>query len=159
MFFEDVIVGSTSRLGSFTFTEENILAFARIYDPQPFHIDKRAAEASPYGGLIASGWQVAAIWMKLNVAYLQAVAAAAIEKGEPVGRLGPSPGFRNMVWARPVRPGDTIAYVTTIAGKKESGSRPGWGIVSIDNEGTTQTGERAFAFEGAVFWERRPIPT
>jgi len=69
MWFEDIPLGKTTTLGSYTFTEENIIQFARAFDPQPFHIDAEATEASPYGGLIASGWHTAAVWMKVMVAH------------------------------------------------------------------------------------------
>ena len=155
MYFEDVEIGSRQSLGSFVFTAEAIKRFAMAYDPQPFHIDEAAAEASHFGGLIASGWQVAAVWMKLNVAQLDRLADEALAEGRAVGRLGPSPGFRNMVWARPVRPGDRLTYRSTFTDKKASGSRPGWGIVSMRNEAFDDEGRLVFAFDAAVFVERR----
>ncbi|MDQ0394663.1 MaoC family dehydratase [Labrys monachus] len=154
-FFEDVAAGDVSELGSFTFTAEGIKRFARAYDPQPFHVDEAAAAASLYGGLIASGWHVASVWMKLQVAYQSEMIARARAAGEPVVTLGPSPGFRNMVWAKPVRPGDTLRYRVEITGKKESASRPEWGIVSMLGSADNQHGQRAFQFDGVVFWGRR----
>jgi acyl dehydratase len=156
MYFEDIEQARREEIGSFTFTSENIKSFARRFDPQPFHVDDEAAKASLYGGLIASGWQVAAIWMKLTVEKRLREQARARAEGRAFGQLGPSPGFRNMVWARPVRPGDTLTYYTTITAKKASASRPGWGIVTMHNESFDQSGTRAFAFDGAVFSERRP---
>ncbi len=79
MWFEDFPLGKKIVLGSYTFTEENILAFAQKYDPQPFHVDKAAAEQSIYGGLIASGWHTAAVWMKLMIASRRAAVAAGAE--------------------------------------------------------------------------------
>jgi acyl dehydratase len=154
-YFEDLAVGDTDEIGSFTFSAENIKRFARDYDPQRFHVDEAAAEASLYGGLIASGWQVAAIWMKLLVAHQEMEVARAQLLGKPVVKLGPSPGFSNMVWAKPVRPGDTLRYSVEIAAKKESASRPEWGIVSMLSSAMNQQGEQAFKFDGVVFWERR----
>src|SRR5260221_9227770 len=69
MWFEDIPLGNKITLGSYAFTEENIIAFAKKYDPQPFHIDKDAAARSPYGGLIASGWHTSFVLMKLVIAY------------------------------------------------------------------------------------------
>ena len=95
MWFEDVPLGGKATLGSYTFTEENIVAFAKKYDPQPFHIDKEAAARSPYGGLIASGWHTALIWMKLMIAYRHARVAAGAEQTQ---ENFVSPGFRELKW-------------------------------------------------------------
>ncbi|MFT4131294.1 MaoC family dehydratase [Labrys sp. (in: a-proteobacteria)] len=154
-YFEDLAIGDTDEIGAFTFSAENIKRFATLYDPQPFHVDEAAAEASHFGGLVASGWQVAAVWMKLLVAHQEVEIARARQLGKPVVKLGPSPGFRNMVWAKPVRAGDTLRYSVEITGKKESASRPEWGIVSMQSSALNQHGEQAFRFEGTVFWERR----
>ncbi|CAM5770509.1 acyl dehydratase [Labrys miyagiensis] len=154
-YFDDLAIGDTDEIGSFTFSSDNIKRFAREYDPQRFHVDEAAAEASMYGGLIASGWQVASIWMKLLVVHQQTEVARAQQLGKPVVQLGPSPGFSNMVWARPVRPGDTLRYTVQITAKKESASRPDWGIVSMLSSAMNQHGEQAFRFDGVVFWERR----
>ncbi|MEW9306387.1 MaoC family dehydratase [Labrys neptuniae] len=154
-YFEDLAIGDTDEIGAFTFSVENIKRFATLYDPQPFHVDEAAAEASHFGGLVASGWQVAAVWMKLLVAHQEVEIARARQLGKPVVKLGPSPGFRNMVWAKPVRAGDTLRYSVEITGKKESASRPEWGIVSMQSSALNQHGEQAFRFEGTVFWERR----
>ncbi|OCC04118.1 dehydratase [Labrys sp. WJW] len=154
-YFEDLAIGDTDEIGAFTFSAENIKRFATLYDPQPFHVDEAAAEASHFGGLVASGWQVAAVWMKLLVAHQEVEIARAHQLGKPVVKLGPSPGFRNMVWARPVRAGDTLRYSVEVTGKKESASRPEWGIVSMLSSALNQQGEQAFRFEGTVFWERR----
>lgn len=154
-YFEDLAIGDTDEIGAFTFSVENIKRFAVLYDPQPFHVDEAAAAASHFGGLVASGWQVAAVWMKLLVAHQEVEIARAHQLGKPVVKLGPSPGFRNMVWAKPVRAGDTLRYSVEITGKKESASRPEWGIVSMLSSAINQHGEQAFRFEGTVFWERR----
>jgi acyl dehydratase len=148
MFFEDVELGKARELGSFTFTAEEIKRFARRYDPQPFHIDEEAAAKSHYGGLIASGWHVAAVWMKLTV--------ASRSRSDPAPRLGPSPGFRNMGWLKPVRAGDTLAFFSEPVDKKTSASRPQWGLVMMKNGARNQAGDLAFRFDGVVFWERRP---
>jgi acyl dehydratase len=146
IYYEDVEIGRMNELGSFTFTAEEIKRFAARYDPQPFHIDEAAAESSIYGGLIASGWHVAAIWMKLTVAHRTRSTQA---------RLGPSPGFRNMGWLKPVRPGDTLSYFSQAVDKKASASRPQWGLVMMNNGARNQAGELAFRFDGVVFWERK----
>ena len=156
IYFEDVTPGDTIELGSFTFTAEAIRDFAVRFDPQPFHIDEEAAKASPYGGLIASGWHVAAIWMQLMVAHWQREALAALTAGTPVAELGPSPGFRDMLWLQPVRAGDTLRYVWEATGGRASASRPGWGLVTMRNRAFNQTDVQVFQFDGAVFWQGRP---
>ncbi len=104
MWFEDIEIGGKRVLGTHTFTEDEIIAFAKKYDPQSFHIDPEAAKASMFGGLIASGWHTAAIWMRLAIESRQREAAGR-------RRRGPGRGFarlsRTCKWLRPVRPGDT----------------------------------------------------
>ena len=156
-YFEDVQPGETADLGSFTFTSESIRAFAVRFDPQPFHLDEEAAKASHYGGLIASGWHVAAIWMKLMVGHWNRLAAEARITGHPVAQLGPSPGFRDMLWLQPVRAGDTLRYVWEATGRRSSASRPGWGIVTMQNRAFNQADVPVFQFDGAVFWQARPV--
>ena len=154
-YFEDVAVGDVSEIGSFTFTQEAIKRFATAYDPQPFHIDDEAAARSLYGGLIASGWHVASIWMKLMVAHQKNEMARARHQGGVAAQLGPSPGFRDMVWAKPVRPGDTLHYRVEVSGRKETASRPQWGLVFMRSYADNQHRERVFQFDGVVFWEKR----
>jgi len=152
--FEDVRVGETTELGSHTFTEAEILAFARAFDPQPFHTDPVAAKASQFGALCASGWHTAARWMRLYVEH-QRRQAELRGINEPMDTLGPSPGFQDLKWLRPVFVGDTIAYSTRVLDKRALASRPAWGLVSSRNEGFNQHGELAFAFTGHVFVRRR----
>ncbi|WP_230531656.1 MaoC family dehydratase [Microvirga roseola] len=155
-FFEDLIIGETDELGSYTFRADDIVDFARRFDPQRFHVDPEAARNSLFGGLCASGWHTASIWMKLMVVHRERVRAGALARGERVSRLGPSPGFTNLKWLKPVYAGDTVTYRSTVTGKRVSASRPGWGLVFHHNTGVNQHGEDVFAFDGAVFWERRP---
>jgi len=155
MMFEDLAIGMGDGLGDFTFTAGEIKRFALRYDPQPFHVDEVAAARSHFGGLVASGWHVAAVWMKLTVGYHERQRREAEAVGRVVGRLGPSPGFRDMRWAKPVRAGDSLTYRFEIASLKTSASRPAWGIVGMHNTASNEAGEEAFSFEGVVFWERR----
>ena len=90
-FFEDIAIGARDEIGSHTFTAEEIKRFASAFDPQPFHIDEEAAEASHFGGLIASGWHSQAVWMKLNVAHWQRRRREREAAGVPIARIGPSP--------------------------------------------------------------------
>jgi acyl dehydratase len=154
-FFEDLVIGETEPLGSHLFTPEEIKAFARAYDPQPFHLDEAAAEASPFGGLCASGWHTAGIWMRLMVQTRLRKAAARQAEGLPVARMGPSPGFKDLRWILPVYAGDTISYDSTLVEKRASASRPGWGLVTHLNGGTNQMGARVFEFTSTAFWQSR----
>src|SRR3954469_11794513 len=109
-FFEDMEIGVRREIGSFTFTAEHIKKFAAQYDPQAFHLDEEAGRRSLFGGLAASGWHTASVYMKLLVAYLNDLAQAAEARGEKAAASGPSPGFKNLKWPRPVLAGDTITY-------------------------------------------------
>jgi acyl dehydratase len=155
-YFEDITIGDRHDLGSFTFTAENIKAFAAQFDPQPFHLDEEAGRRSHFGGLSASGWHVAAVYMKLAVANLEREVAAVIARGETPVSSGPSPGFREMKWLKPVLAGDTLSYASETVTKRELASRPGWGLIHARNTGTNQRGELAFSFLGSVFLPRRP---
>jgi acyl dehydratase len=132
---------------------EEIKRFAGAFDPQPFHTDEAAAEASHFGRLCASGWHTLAVWMKLNVREMQRRAGNG--DGGRQARLGPSPGFDELKWLKPVYAGDTISFTTEVIAAKASRSRPGWGLVSIRNTGVNQRGETAISFIGHVFVERR----
>lgn len=154
-FFEDLVIGERLELGAVTYTDADIIRFATDFDPQFFHTDVQAAQGSIFGGLIASGWQTGANWMAAMVKNRTGAAVAAMMRGERPARLGPSPGFKNLRWIKPVYAGDTITYHSGITGKRTSASRPEWGIVNHFNTGTNQKGEVVFSFHGTVFWERR----
>jgi acyl dehydratase len=155
-YLEDLVVGEEQELGSYTFSAEAIVRYARTYDPQPFHVDPEAARKSLFGRLCASGWHTGAIWMKLMVAYRGALAAEALRRGERPARLGPSPGFKNLRWVKPVYAGDTVAFRATTTGTRASATRPGWGLAFHRHQGFNQLGEEVFSYDGTVFWERRP---
>ena len=101
-FFEDIEIGQRREVGSFTFTADGIKKFAGQFDPQPFHLDEEEGRKSPFGGLAASGWHIASACMKLLVADGQRQAAEAVARGETIAIWGPSPGFRELRWLRPV---------------------------------------------------------
>ena len=151
LYWEDVVIGTRRDLGSYTFTEEEIIRFGRKYDPQSFHIDPEAAKHSIFGGLIASGWHTAAVWMKLAIAERERSATTA-----PLLRAGVSPGFEDMKWLKPVRPGMTIRFSSEIIGKKELASRPEMGLVLSRNKGHDEDGDLVFRFTGKGFVQRRP---
>jgi acyl dehydratase len=155
--FDDLAVGRREELGSYTFTPEAIIRFARDFDPQPFHLDEAAGQASHFGGLVASGWHTAACWMRSLIAHRARMNAVLAEDGLPPPRFGPSPGFRNLRWLKPVRAGDTLAFGSTVADKRVSLSRPGWGLVFSHNTGHNQHGELVFSFAGSAFWGRPEV--
>jgi acyl dehydratase len=157
-YFEDMEVGQHRDLGSFIFTAELIKAFASQFDPQPFHLDEKEGRKSLFGGLAASGWHIASVWMKLAVAEGQREAADAIARGEKPAMWGPSPGFRDLRWLKPVLAGDTVSYASEVESLRASRSRPEWGIMQTRNTGTNQRGELVFSFLGSVFVRRRSPP-
>ena len=154
-FFEDLKVGQRRELGSFTFTAELIKKFATQFDPQAFHLDEEAGRNSLFGGLAASGWHVASVCMKLLVADGQRQAAEMAARGEKVAIWGPSPGFRDLRWLKPVLAGDVISYASEVETLRTSEKRPEWGIAQVRNTGTNQRGELAFSFLATAFVPRR----
>ncbi|MDK9694998.1 MAG: MaoC family dehydratase [Siculibacillus sp.] len=155
-YLEDFRPGTVVELGAWTFTAEEIVAFARDYDPQPFHLDAAAGEASLFGGLAASGWHVACAWMRLWIDLQARETERALARGEEPPVPGPSPGFDDMRWTKPVLAGRTITYRSTLTGGRTTRSRPGWGILDSLNEGFDETGARVFHFTGHVMWPCRP---
>lgn len=127
--FEDFEAGQVHELGTHTVTEEEILAFAREFDPQPFHLDPKAARDSVFGGLIASGWHTGSLWMRL---YVDSLLGGAASMG--------SPGIEELRWLAPVRPGDTLAGRLTVLETTPSERRPDRGTVRIRGEMVNQDG-------------------
>lgn len=154
-FFEDVAVGERHELGQHTFTADSIKAFAARFDPQAFHMDEAAAAQSHFGALCASGWQTAATWMRLMVEHQRREDAVRLGRGEPIARLGPSPGFRDLKWLKPVYVADTIRYATEVVEVRPSKSRPEWGLITLRNTGINQNGELVLSFVSTAFVERR----
>jgi acyl dehydratase len=144
IWWEDFKVGDVSEMGQHTFTEQEIVAFGRQYDPQPFHVDAAAAKAGPYGGLIASGWQVCAVGMRL-------VDEKFMNDSDSHG----SPGIEKVRWLKPVRPGDTLRYRMTVVESRASESRPKIGLVKHLWEAFNQKDELVLTLEGWAFFGRR----
>jgi acyl dehydratase len=145
LYWEDFRVGETIEMGRHTFTEAEIIEFARQFDPQPFHTDPVAAKSSAFGGLIASGWHTCAVCMRLNCeTYINRTVS-----------LG-SPGLDNIRWLKPVRPGDTITYRRTVLESRASQSRPGVGLLRSRTEALNQHGELVMSMEGWGMFGRRP---
>ncbi len=143
-YWEDFKVGDTAPLGERIVDKDEVIAFATAYDPQPFHIDQKAARESMYGGLIASGWHTVAMVMRMMVdSYLNQSAS-----------LG-SPGVENVRWLRPVRPGDTIRAQRRVLDTRASASKPTMGIVKTLWEVFNQRGELVMTMEGHGMFQRR----
>jgi len=153
-FYEDLVVGEENRLGSHEFTSEAIIAFAKVYDPQPFHIDDAAGAASIYGSLCASGWHTACVCMRTLIDWRDARRKEAEARGEPVPVLGVSPGIRDLRWLSPVRPGDVVTFYSKVESKRET-KRPAWGLVGHYTRGVDQTGREVLSMHGSVFVARR----
>jgi acyl dehydratase len=154
-FFEDIRVGETSELGRHTFIAEDIKGFAGRFDPQPFHLDEQAAVQSHFGGLCASGWHTACVWMRLLIHYRRREDEERRARGEPVAELGPSPGFRDLKWLKPVYLGDTVSYRTEVLQTRTLSHRPNWGMVVLRNTGVNQRGEPVISFTSSALVERR----
>ncbi len=154
-YFEDTAIGERLELGAHQFRADDIKAVARRFDPQRFHLDEGEAERSHFGGLCASGWHTGFVWMRMFVEYRNALTKKMRARGEPVAKLGPSPGFQALKWPRPVYAGDTISFAMEVVEKRESKSRPDWGIVQFLVTGTNQRGEPVFTFSSINFVERR----
>ncbi|MEN3363147.1 MAG: hypothetical protein V7606_421 [Burkholderiales bacterium] len=145
IYFEDFKVGNTINAGSRTITEDEIISFAKQYDPQPFHVDKEAAKESIYGGLIASGWQTCGIMMRL-------VVDGCLHEAATLG----SPGIDEIRWLKPVRPGDTLTVTLTTLESRPSVSKPDRGLVVNAWQATNQHGEVAATLKGVGMFLRRP---
>ena len=117
-FYEDIAVGQQSAFGHYEVTREEVIDFARKYDPQPFHLDDEAAAKTHFGRISASGWHTCAMTMSMLVANLTANKQAG---------LG-SPGVDELRWKKPVYPGDTLRCETEVIEKRRSASRPEMGV-------------------------------
>ena len=141
------MVGARVALGSYAFTREDMLQFARLYDPQPFHLGDEAAARSHFGRLPASGWMTAAAYMRCFVDTRDRMRAEARARGEAGASGRPSPGFNDLRWVRPVFAGDVISFETTITGKRPS-SMPGHGKLFTRARGHDQHGRLVFEQHG-----------
>lgn len=154
-FLEDNL-GKNLVIGSYTFTPEEIIEFARKYDPQPFHLDAEAARNSVFGGLCASGWHTTAVFMKLNVASIVQATKDALKRGETPPTFGPSPGFENLRWPKPVYAGDTITYKRMVHAIRPMASRPGWSMLTMTTTAHNQNGEEVLSFDNAAMVKLPP---
>jgi acyl dehydratase len=146
IYFEDMEVGATREFGSYDVTREEVLEFARKYDPQPFHLSDEEAAKTHFGRIAASGWHTCAMTM--------AVIARAVVDEEQAG-LG-SPGVDELRWLKPVYPGDRLTVHGTIVDKAPSRSRPEIGSVRTETTVTNQDDVPVMRFTSIVLMRRRP---
>ena len=143
-YWEDLAAGETVEIGSHTITAEEIVAFARQFDPQPFHIDAEKAKDSIYGGLIASGWHTCSIAMRL-------MCDSYVNQAASMG----SPGLEEVRWLKPVRPGDTLRATRTIEESRPT-SKPDRGLVLTRWDMYNQKDEHVLMMRGYGLFGRRP---
>ena len=144
-YFEDFTAGQEIFLGQCHVTEEEIIAFATQFDPQPFHVDHEAAAQTIYKGVIASGWHTCGMMMRLVVDNL-------LKHSSSMG----SPGLDSVRWLKPVRAGDTLSLTYQVKEVRASASRPDRGIVISIWSVSNQHGEVAATVEGMGMFGRRP---
>ena len=147
LFWEDFEPGTVREFGSHTLGAEEIVRFAREFDPQPFHLSEEAGRASVFGGLAASGWHTCSLVMRMMCdAYLLDSSS-----------LG-SPGLENIKWLKPVLAGDTLRVRLTVTDTRPMGSRPHIGLVRCAWEAMNQRSETVLTMEGWNMFGRRPVP-
>jgi acyl dehydratase len=143
-FAEDYKSGDVFDLGSYDVTREEIVEFSKRYDPFPFHVDDEAARAMVFGGIIASGWLTALVWLRLmHRAFLCYETT-----------LG-SPGHEEMNWSKPVRPGDQLQGRVEIKGSRTSKSKPDLGFVRYTSTLSNQHGEQVFVTTSTLIVKSR----
>jgi len=150
LFFEDIEIGEKTRLGTYTFTEAEIVAFARAWDPQPFHLDAAAGARTHFGGLVASGWQTAVISSKLRAEACARLHETLQREGRKVPRIGPSPGFKDLRWLKPIHAGDTITFTRTAVSYRALASKPGWLMLLLKAEAFNERQEPVMEMENSV---------
>ena len=153
--FENIALNEIFPLGSHTFTADEIIRFASLYDPQYFHLDPEAAKHSHFGGLVASGWHTVSVGHRRMVDALDAEEQRLRGLGEEPGISGPSPGVNAMEFKVPVRPGDTVSYELVVTDKRASNSIPGWGLLFNRITATNQRGELVYTAEVVGFSKLR----
>jgi acyl dehydratase len=143
-YWEDFAVGDATEVGPVTVSAAEIIEFASRYDPQPFHLDEEAGKASPFGGLIASGWHTTALFMGM---FVRAVLLDSASLG--------SPGVEEIRWTAPVRPGDTLAGRSTVTDVRPSSTNARRGTVFTTNEVFNQDGVLVLTLKARGFFARR----
>ncbi|AVO45670.1 MaoC family dehydratase [Phreatobacter cathodiphilus] len=142
--FEDFVSGEITTFGAYRVTKEEVIDFARQFDPQPFHLDEEAGRASMLGGLAASGWHTCSILMRMMFDHF-------MDGSSSIG----SPGIDEVRWIRPVFPGDVLSVRRTILDARPSASKPDRGVVRFRFELMNQKGEVVMEQTNPIFFARR----
>lgn len=150
--FEDIPLGEFHVFGSHTFSELEIIEFGRKYSPEIYHIDPEAALDTPHRGLVAPGWQLTAMWMKMMVGYMENFARG-VQDGR---RNGAGMGLQDLEWFLPVRPGHTVTFTYEVIDKPDRVIRDRWGVIKSRNEAFNQYNERVMSFTIDILAERNP---
>ena len=153
--------GTRLELGSVTFTADDIIRFAEKFDPQPFHVDPEAAKAYVFGALCASGWHTCANWMRSFIGFITREITRLQAEGIAPPRLGPSPGFAELQWLKPVYAGDTITFLMTPIDSRTVQGRHRYILNSALSEGVNQNGETVLRFKSNLiefFPDEEPAP-
>ncbi|MFV0681125.1 MaoC family dehydratase [Ottowia sp.] len=147
-FWEDLTPGKTLELGQITVDRDEVIAFARQYDPQPFHLDDAAAAKSIFGKLSASGWHTCAMAMGIMVRNF-------LNRASSLG----SPGLEQIKWLKPVFPGDTLHMRLRIIEARPMNSRPDVGLIRSHWEMFNQQGDQVLLIDGHAMFRRRTPAT
>jgi acyl dehydratase len=145
-YFEDFVVGEALPLGSRQVTRAEIIAFAAEFDPQPFHLDERQGASGMVDGLMASGWHVAGLFMRM-------LCDGFLLESSSLG----SPGIETLKWRKPVRAGDTLTGTATVLEARRSKSRPEMGIVRFRSDIVNHAGETVMWLENPILFGCREI--
>ena len=138
-YVEDFKKGDIFDLGMHSFSEEEIVDFAKKYDPFPFHVDRSAAKKSVFSGIISSGWLTALVWLGM-------MHKSFLSYDTTMG----SPGHEEMIWPKPVRPGDTVSGQLEILESRKSKSKPGLGFVRYEAKLINQNNESVFVTKSTL---------
>jgi len=144
LYLEDLYVGQRFTSDTYRMDEERIKAFAAEFDPQPFHLDQAAAQATVFGGLSASGWHTAAVAMRLMV-------TGGLPLGNGIIGLG-----GELAWPKPTRPGDTLRVESEVLEILPSRSKPNQAVVKVKSTTLNQDGEPVHMFTAKVLVFKRP---
>jgi acyl dehydratase len=145
--WEDFPVGKVMEMGGLTVTRDEIVAFARQFDPQPFHLDEEAARHSIFGGLAASGWHTASLAMRM---WCEGILNRSASNG--------SPGVEKLRWLKAVRPGDTLRLRIEVVEARPMASRPHLGLIRSEWTVLNQAGEAVMTLDGWGIQRRRDAP-
>lgn len=145
-YYEDIEVGEVQEFGEYYVTKEEVIEFAEQYDPQPFHIDEEAAQGSPFGELVASGWHTAAMCMRMLVDNF-------LSEYKTMGGRG----IDELRWRKPVKPGDTLHIRTEILEKRVSESNPRRGYMTFQMEAMNQDDDVVVSWTELPMIERRNL--